>query len=97
MELRILGAHNMESKDTRMASHLIDGVLAIDAGGLTGALSFEEQQGIRAVILSYRHFDHVRDVIPLGATLRGMGGTVEIYAIKDTIDFVADKLLDGDA
>ena len=48
MELRVLGAHNMESKETRMESHLIDGVLALDAGGLTRALSFEEQQGMRA-------------------------------------------------
>ena len=59
MDLRILGAHNMESKDTRFESHLIDGVLALDAGGLTRALSFEERRGIRAVLLSHRHFDHV--------------------------------------
>ena len=95
MELRILGAHNMESKDTRMESHLIDGVLALDAGGLTRSLTFEEQRGIRAVILSHRHFDHVRDLLPLGIGLRGQGGTVDVYAIEDTIEFVTDKLLDG--
>ena len=66
MHLRILGAHNIESIDTRMESHLIDGVLALDAGGLTRALSFEEQRGIRSVMVSYRHFDHVRDLYPLG-------------------------------
>ena len=49
------GAHNMESRDTRMESHLIDGVLALDAGGLTRALPFDEQRRIRAVILSHRH------------------------------------------
>ena len=27
MELRILGAHNTESRETRMESHLLDGVL----------------------------------------------------------------------
>ena len=43
MELRVLGAHNMESKHTRMESHLIDGVLALDAGSITRALSFDEQ------------------------------------------------------
>ena len=35
MELRVLGVHNLESADTRMEAHLIDGVLALDAGGLT--------------------------------------------------------------
>ena len=42
MELRVLGAHNMESNHTRMESHLIDGVLALDAGSITRALSFDE-------------------------------------------------------
>ena len=42
MELRILGSHNMESRDTRFETHLIDGILALDAGGLTRSLTFEE-------------------------------------------------------
>ena len=42
MELRVLGTYNMESRETRFESHLIDGVLALDAGSLTRALSFEE-------------------------------------------------------
>ena len=95
MQLRVLGAHNMESRDTRMESHLIDGVLALDAGGLTRALTFDEQRRIRAVILSHRHFDHVRDLPPLGLTMRDQGVTVEVYGIGDTIESVASRLLDG--
>lgn len=95
MRLRVLGAHNMESRDTRMESHLIDDVLALDAGGLTRALTFDEQKRIRAIILSHRHFDHVKDLLPLGIAMRTSGVTVEIYAIQDTVDFVKSKLLDG--
>ena len=95
MLLRVLGAHNMESIDTRMEYHLIDGVLALDAGSLARSLSFEEQRGIRAVLLSHRHFDHLRDILPLGITLWNTGLTVDIYGIKDTIDYLTDKLLDG--
>ena len=95
MEIRVLGAHNMESLNTRMEGHLIDGVLALDAGGLTRALTFEEQRGIRAVILSHRHFDHVRDILPLGLFIRGKDVTIDLYAIQDTIDFISEKLLDG--
>lgn len=95
MQLRVLGAHNMESRDTRMESHLIDDVLALDAGGLTRALTFDEQKGIRAIILSHRHFDHVKDLLPLGIAVRNSGVTVDIYAIQDTVDFVTSKLLDG--
>jgi ribonuclease BN (tRNA processing enzyme) len=95
MELRVLGAHNLESKETRMEAHLIDGVLALDAGGLTRALSFEEQMGIRAIILSHRHFDHIRDLLPLGLAIRDNGVTVEVYAIQDTVEFVQSRLMDG--
>ena len=78
-----------------MESHLIDDVLALDPGGLTRALTFDEQKGIRAIILSHRHFDHVKDLLPLGIAIRTSGVTVEIYAIQDTADFVKSKLLDG--
>ena len=45
MEVRILGAHSSEAEGQRMVSFLIDGVLVLDAGGLTSALSLSEQQG----------------------------------------------------
>ena len=95
MQLRILGAHNMESRDTRAEAHLLDGVLALDAGSICRALTFEEQRGIRAIILSHRHFDHVHDILPFGLPLLDSGVTIDIYAIQDTVDFVKSKLLDG--
>ena len=95
MELRVLGAHNLESKETRLASYLIDGVLALDAGSLSRALSFDEQSRIRAIALSHRHYDHVRDLPPFGLAIRDTGVTVDIFAIKDTADAVSSKLLDG--
>ncbi|HJO82732.1 MAG: MBL fold metallo-hydrolase [SAR202 cluster bacterium] len=95
MDLRILGVHNMESRETRLESHVIDDVLALDVGGLTRSLDFEEQRRLRAVILTHRHFDHVRDIVPLGLTLRNSSVTVNVYGIADTLHFVKDKLLDG--
>jgi ribonuclease BN (tRNA processing enzyme) len=85
----------MESRDTRFEAHLVDGILALDAGGLTRSLTFDEQQKIRAIVLTHRHFDHIRDLLPFGLTMRDMGVTVDVYGIKDTLDFVKDKLMDG--
>ena len=95
MELRILGSHNMESRDTRFETHLIDGILALDAGGLKRSLTFEEQENIQAIILTHPHFDHIRDLLPFGLTMRDSGVTVDVYGIKDTLDFVAEKLMEG--
>jgi ribonuclease BN (tRNA processing enzyme) len=85
----------MESRDTRFEAHLVDGILALDAGGLTRSLSFEEQHKIRAIVLTHRHFDHIRDLMPFGLTMRDSGVTVDVYGIEDTLDFVTDKLMDG--
>ena len=94
MELRILGTHNYESRDTRMAGYVIDGVLALDAGSLTRSLTFDQQSELRAVILSHRHFDHTRDVRPLGLYRWTAGGpTTDVYGIEDTIDYVRSYLL----
>ena len=51
MQIKVLGAHNLESENTRFCSLLIDGVIAVDAGALTSSLSFTEQQEIEAVLI----------------------------------------------
>lgn len=95
MKLRVLGAHNVETRHTRMESHLIDGILALDAGSLTRSLTQDEFNGIRAIILSHRHFDHVKDLLPLGIAIRNQAVTIDVYAIQDTVDAVTDTLMNG--
>ena len=95
MRLRILGAHNSESAATRNPSLLIDGVLALDAGALTGALTFEEQTALKGLLLTHQHYDHVRDIPALGMNLYLMERQLTLYASAETRDAVSDHLLDG--
>ena len=69
--------------------------MALDAGSLTRSLTLAEQGQIQAVVLSHRHFDHVRDLLTLGLNIGGTGRTVEVWALRDTLDCVAQHLLDG--
>ncbi len=85
MKLTLLGAHQGESKAARFMSILVDGVLAIDAGGLTGALTSEEQLAIEAVILTHRHFDHIKDLPGLAHT-RWLHRDLQIHCLPDTRD-----------
>jgi len=96
VEIQVLGAHQYESKGRRLTSFLVDGVLAIDAGSLTSALSLAEQQRIKHLLLTHHHFDHTRDLVTLGANAAFCGwGQVKVYAIQDTLDVVVPCLLDG--
>lgn len=95
MEVRILGAHSAEAKGQRMVSILIDGILALDAGGLTSSLSLSEQQRVRAVLLTHHHFDHSRDLVTLGANGAAFASPVKIYALSQTLEVLNFCLLDG--
>ncbi len=79
MEIKILGAHNCESADARLVSLLIDGTIAIDAGSITSSLSLPAQRGLKAVLITHHHFDHIRDLATLGMNLYGWG-SIELYA-----------------
>jgi len=95
MELEILGAHNCESAEARLTSLLIDGVLALDAGGLTSTLPLEAQRGLKAVLLTHQHFDHIRDLATLGMNLYGRG-SIELYATQSVLDMVGSHIFNDE-
>jgi len=94
MELQILGAHNCETRDARLTSLLLDRVIAIDVGGLTSSLSLQEQEEIKAVLITHHHFDHIRDLATLGMN-RYNSGPVSVYALESVLDVISRYLLDG--
>lgn len=58
MEIRILGCFGGADDQHRLTSFLVDGTIAIDAGALAAALTFEEQLAVKDVYLSHAHLDH---------------------------------------
>jgi phosphoribosyl 1,2-cyclic phosphodiesterase len=96
VEIQILGAHLAEVKGARLTSLLIDGVLVVDAGGLTSALSLPEQKKIKTVLLTHHHFDHTRDLVTLAANAGYYWRRqLVVYALRYTLDIVTNCLLDG--
>ena len=95
MILQELGCHNMESLETRLSSHLVDGVLALDAGSLSRSLSFKNQSKLKAILISHRHFDHIRDLLPLGFTFLENKSQIDIYGMDDTIEHIQKTLMAG--
>jgi ribonuclease BN (tRNA processing enzyme) len=95
MKIRFLGAHNTESQTTRLLSIVVDGRLALDAGGLTGGLSFEEQLGLKAVLLTHSHYDHIRDIPMLAMNFYLRESGVDVYATASVREALESYLLNG--
>lgn len=62
MEIKILGCYGGREGHYRLTSFLVNNTLAIDAGSITDALSFDEQQQITDVIISHTHLDHTNSL-----------------------------------
>ena len=95
MQIRLLGAHQGSSLDIGFMSLLVDGRLAIDAGGLTSALTLEEQERIEAVLVTHKHYDHTKDLPGLAHSLWEIKSTV-VYCLDDTRKALQDYYFNGD-
>ena len=97
LEIRILGAHNIESAGAGFSSFLIDGVLAVDAGNLSSSLTFAEQKKIKAILLTHPHYDHLRDIPAIGMSMYMMKTAFDIYAPIPVRDVLMSSLINGDS
>jgi len=93
MDIRVLGAHNSETMTTSCVSLLIDGKLAVEAGGLTSRLTFEEQSQIDAVVITHNHMDHVRDIPTLALNFFRRSASIDIYSTAHVCDSIKEHLL----
>ena len=92
MDIKILGAYKLESLDTRHTCFLIDGVLGVDAGSLAAALPIEEQARIEAILISHKHFDHIRDLPTLGLATLGGELPIHLYSLRETLNEIHTHL-----
>lgn len=95
MNVRILGARKMEARGARHACFLIDGRLAVDAGGLTSALALDEQDRVEGALITHHHYDHCRDLPTLGLNLRDAGASALILGEPAALRVIYAHLLDG--
>lgn len=95
MEVRFLGAHNTESESTRMPGIVIDGIIDIDAGGLTSGLSFDGQLKLKCVLLTHQHYDHLRDIPALAMNLFLRERHIDLYGPPE-VGVALKGILNGD-
>jgi ribonuclease BN (tRNA processing enzyme) len=97
MIFRVLGSFGGDSPTCRMTSFLLDGVVAIDAGAITRALTIEEQKAIRHVVITHTHIDHTATLPFLIENIFGSSEEpVSIYATKRVLANVRRHLFNND-
>lgn len=93
MDIRILGAHNCETTTSSCVSILIDGKLAVEAGGLTSNLTIEEQEKIYAIVITHNHMDHIRDIPSIALNFYRRSACIDIYSTTHVCDTIKEHLL----
>jgi ribonuclease BN (tRNA processing enzyme) len=93
MDIRILGAHNNESTTSSCVTFIVDGTLAVEAGGLTSRLTIEEQQALDAVIITHHHLDHIRDIPAIALNLCRLGGSLDVYSTPEVGEVIKNHML----
>jgi phosphoribosyl 1,2-cyclic phosphodiesterase len=91
--IRVLGAHNAESNNTKLVSLIIDDVIAIDAGSLASELTFTEQKKIKSILLTHGHYDHIRGVPSFA--FNNTNQTTKVFATPETLRILSSHLVDG--
>ena len=88
MKLEILGSFGGNADTYRLTSLLVNDCLALDAGCLTSALTFERQLPIRNVMVSHAHSDHIGTLPYLIDNVFGYSdGPLRIHGWTDQADF----------
>jgi len=97
MILRVLGCSGGEAEGDRLTGFLVNGVVALDAGSLTLALTIPEQVAIRHIFLSHSHLDHICTLPFYTKNIFGHVDTpVEIHALPETLDALRRHLFNDE-
>jgi ribonuclease BN (tRNA processing enzyme) len=86
MRVRVLGCSGAIARDCRTTSFLVDGDVLVDAGTGVGDLTLEQMCGIRHVLLSHSHLDHIASLpLMVDAVASQLKEPIRIHALPGTI------------
>jgi cAMP phosphodiesterase len=82
-------AHGQATLEQRLTCFLIDDCVAIDAGSLAIALSTEQRDQVRDIIITHPHMDHIASLpIFIDDLYPTLQEPVRIYAVQEVIDLL---------
>lgn len=96
MELRVLGCFGRLTPQHRSTGFLLDGDTLLDAGTVNSALGLDALLGIRRILLTHAHADHIKEIpfLLMDRANRGLP-PLEIIAIPEVVETLQRHFLNG--
>lgn len=96
MKVKILGCSGSEAIGHNPPGFLVNDVMMLDAGTITGALTIDAQSKITDVLISHTHLDHIKSLLFLADNVIGrIKQPVNIRAIPKVIDAIKKHLMNN--
>lgn len=97
MKIRVLGSHGSDlllneaqgSRVCKSVGFLVNEELMVDAGTLASSLTLEEQKGIRHILLSHLHLDHIKGIPPF---VDNIAARIDHQVVVASVSSVLDGL-----
>lgn len=96
MKVKVLGCYGGIAPGQGMTSFLVNDTVALDAGGLSYALSVEGQAKVKDVFISHAHLDHTC-CLPflIDNSFASPGFSLRIYGIHEVVTALSKHLFNG--
>lgn len=88
MKIKVLGASGSEVPGHNCPAFLIDGSLLLDAGTVGMSLNITEEHGVREILLTHAHFDHIKGIPFLldNLVIRNIRNAITVLSGRDVLD-----------
>jgi cAMP phosphodiesterase len=96
MRLKVLGCYGGNIPGHGMTAFLVNDTLALDAGFVSGALSLQEQEKVKDILISHSHLDHTCTLpFLIDNNFSSPGFALRIYAIPEVIAAMKNHLFNN--
>jgi cAMP phosphodiesterase len=96
MQIKVLGCYGTEFLHFKSCGFLIDNSVMLDAGAIVSTLKLEEQQGIREILITHSHLDHIKDIFFLANNLfEAAGQGLRIHSTGEIVQSLQEHFING--
>lgn len=96
MEIKVLGCYGAEMPGFKTSCFMVNDSTVIDAGAITSTLTPAEQKGIRNILVTHSHLDHIKDIPLLADNIIGSNpGKVNIISSGEIIAILKEHLFNN--